>query len=496
MPAAPAATASFSKWGWRMWQLFTCTVRWGLSPIGPSPIITHRAITRGACVSTCADATDSSHLRERDAVNLDYANLVWRICLLCIVLLTLPFILYMVFGWSDTRRTILCRMRAETIELYFGFFPPDASPNEVDSGALMARFKKFYDWHFGVRRFLIPALIFWTFAIGGLVWCAYTLDLWLSTPAALPGPWVWLAVAALMGAFMRTLYDQIVDSVRREMAPSSLIWAAFRIAVAVPIAYSLATPLKSEFGPSLAFLLGFFPTRELFSFARRVAVKRFDFGESGEAAENELQLRIQGIDQRQAERFADNRVTTVLQLAYSDPVKLAIRGGFEFDYVVDCISQALLWIYLEADLNKVRKFGFRGAQEASNLWDELQERVTDDLVDADTQARAALQQAMQSLQDAQTAASADPSNPQVNHKLEQAGKARADAEEKSRAAASALQNATLASAVTRAAAESAFSAAAAMLTIEPAAFRRTIAEVAGDPFVELIQAIWSDSCNQ
>ena len=46
-------------------------------------------------------------------------------------------------------------------------------------------------------------------------------------------------------------------------------------------------------------------------------------------------------------------------------------------FVIDCISQALAWIYLEDDLAEVKRFSFRGALEIYTLVEELDE--ADDL---------------------------------------------------------------------------------------------------------------------
>jgi hypothetical protein len=108
------------------------------------------------------------------------------------------------------------------------------------------------------------------------------------------------------------------------------------------------------------------------SFSRRIAAKNLGVGDSAtDNAVNELVSRLQGIDQAKAEAFGGEGVTTVMQLAYTDPVLLSMRTNFEFSYTLDCISQALLWIYLEDDLASLRKFSLRGEQEAASLIDDL-----------------------------------------------------------------------------------------------------------------------------
>jgi predicted flap endonuclease-1-like 5' DNA nuclease len=117
-------------------------------------------------------------------------------------------------------------------------------------------------------------------------------------------------------------------------------------------------------------------------------------GELGEEGVSELE-RLQGVNTSNAEAFADEGVTTILQLAYSDPIDLTIRTSLGFSYVVDCVSQALAWIYFEDELKTLRKHSLRGAQEIASFISEL-----DDSKDRKAQARAkaALQQIAQELQ--------------------------------------------------------------------------------------------------
>jgi hypothetical protein len=73
--------------------------------------------------------------------------------------------------------------------------------------------------------------------------------------------------------------------------------------------------------------------------------------------------KLQSVGKTSAERFNDEGVTTITGLAYSDPIDLTIRTNFDFNYVVDCVSQALDWIYFKDDCDKLFEFSLRGAQE-------------------------------------------------------------------------------------------------------------------------------------
>jgi hypothetical protein len=142
--------------------------------------------------------------------------------------------------------------------------------------------------------------------------------------------------------------------------------------LAVPLAYAVGAMFAAQLAIPIAFLLGAFPTRSISTMARRLARRTLNLGaDTDEKAESELE-KLQGIDTRVAERFADEGITTIVQLAYGDPVELTMRcASFSFSFVVDCVSQALAWEYLTDDLPKLRAYSLRGAQEIANLVREL-----------------------------------------------------------------------------------------------------------------------------
>jgi hypothetical protein len=60
----------------------------------------------------------------------------------------------------------------------------------------------------------------------------------------------------------------------------------------------------------------------------------------------------------------DQGIDTIAALAWTDPVDLTIRTNFDFSYVLDCMSQALLWVYFEGKTRTLFPYSLRGSQEA------------------------------------------------------------------------------------------------------------------------------------
>ncbi len=293
------------------------------------------------------------------------------VCLL-VVFLILPVAGFLVRGRISRRDEIVGLLTLAAIESYFKQFHPNrAVPAE---GKHTAEFLKLYEEHLGLRTFIFPGIVLLAAIAIGIQWVRIgaplypTLDV---TPAGTLPP---MAVAAALGAYMWALIDFTEKYLRRSLAPAHLWWASFRFVIAVPMAYALTGYFKEDVGVPTAFLLGVFPTQWLIGFSRKVARKWMNFGEGPEGQESELQT-LQSMDPRMAERLADENILTNLQLAYADPIVLSIRTNLGFNTVVDFVSQALLWIYLEDDVKKLWKLGLRGAQEVRSLWDELHERT-------------------------------------------------------------------------------------------------------------------------
>jgi hypothetical protein len=100
-----------------------------------------------------------------------------------------------------------------------------------------------------------------------------------------------------------------------------------------------------------------------------------------------------------AERFYDEGITTIAELAWTDPVDLAVRTNFDFNYVIDCMGQALLAVYMGEAIRKLGPFSLRAAQEAASMvYDVGNDIDSANPTPYETSARQALSQAAAVLQ--------------------------------------------------------------------------------------------------
>jgi hypothetical protein len=125
-----------------------------------------------------------------------------------------------------------------------------------------------------------------------------------------------------------------------------------------------------QVGIPTVFFLGAFPTTTLFMVARRIVGQQLKLRDDPDSGKLELEA-LQSVGRANAEPFKDEGISTISQLAYADPIDLAIRTNFDFNYVIDCVSDSLLWIYIKDKIDLIQIFSLRGFQEASALMDSL-----------------------------------------------------------------------------------------------------------------------------
>ena len=193
-------------------------------------------------------------------------------------------------------------------------------------------------------------------------------------------------------------FDHLGRMRRRDFNSHDVYNGAFRFLIAVPFGISLSALANKDLGIALAFLIGVFPTTTIFTIGRRVFSQMLALGEDPAAGRSELE-QLQNIGKTNAERFYDEGITTIAELAWTDPVDLAVRTNFDFNYVIDCMGQALLAVYVGEDIRKLSPFSIRAAQDAASLFDDVGEDIDSANPTPDeTYARQALAQAAAVLQ--------------------------------------------------------------------------------------------------
>jgi hypothetical protein len=299
----------------------------------------------------------------------------WCLYAALILLLLLPAISFIFHGWAVRRRDILGAFSENAAEYYLRAFHGDYLKQRDATEKLNASqhstytrwLKRYYSDLYGRKLFVVPIALCAALGSGLLLLCVMYAIRWLEH---LPTDHEKQIVLAILGGYVAVVYDQIYASTCDNLSPTNLYEACLRFVLAVPLAFSLSLVFAPTMSLPMAFLLGALPNKSVLNLARSAINKMVQAKDTDPAVINPL-TRLRSVDIAVAERFAAERITTIFQLANSDPVRLAIRTGFNFSYILDCCGQALLWNYVGDRIVLFEKLGLFGVYECRDFWKKL-----------------------------------------------------------------------------------------------------------------------------
>jgi hypothetical protein len=289
-------------------------------------------------------------------------------------LLFYPLVGFLLHGWSRREQEIANILTNEAKQLYFSIF--HQSIRVESSDAAYMEFKKFYYQWYGRRHFLFPMILLFAVTATESYFIADALQD-LVKPNRTPGHFS-IAVAAMAGAYGYVCWDLIARMQQRNLSRADVCRSTLQLALAVPTGFAFGTLSNLAVAPLVAFSVGFIPFQSIMDLLRRQAKKQLPL-EAEPEVQYERITALSGVDAPTAARLADADITTVVQLAWHDPIQLTMRSNLQFTYVLDITSQALAWVYFDTKLNLLRKFGLRGAIEMSNLLDRLEDVAKKDV---------------------------------------------------------------------------------------------------------------------
>ena len=318
-------------------------------------------------------------------LNRDFC-LVTVFCTATVLLVLYPIARFLTRQWAFRREKLYGALEGDGVVYYYRQFragasilhnsPPQAEPDLQKPNAFtnetcniyMAAFRKDFRIWYGRKYYIAPALLLTAVSAVAAWWSDETLRSWASNGVGPGNDLRALVASALGGAFIWIVSDELDRLRRRDFTSTDVYYYVFRLLLAIPFAWALsASSVEGKiFGLNaaipLGFFLGAFPTKTLFTIARRIGSQQLKLGDDQDSGNLELE-KLQSIGKTNAERFKDEGVSTISTLAYADPIDLTIRTNFDFSYVVDCVSQALAWIYFQDDCASLFELSLRGAYE-------------------------------------------------------------------------------------------------------------------------------------
>ena len=285
-----------------------------------------------------------------------------------------PIIFYLFDGWGWRRHVIVCSLSDQAKDKYLATY----HSQDNDPGTATVRFAAFYDHWFGRGRLIVPtvlvAVIVTAYAFMLTCYAAQSIAHWsiiylAADPSGETAHSLGIAAAAIAGAYVFVSLETIGQVARRDVVAEDLCFHALRYMGCVPVAFALASLVKNDAALIIAFAAGAFPLPVIARMVRQDAQRRLgSVPESDYHAD--LIIRLLGVDNAVFERMNEIGITTIGQLAWSDPISLTMRTNMGFMFVIDLVSQALAWSYLGPKLEILRPMGLRGAYEIRVLMDE------------------------------------------------------------------------------------------------------------------------------
>ena len=280
----------------------------------------------------------------------------------------LPVVHFLRVSWRHKRDEMMNYFDDNAIHLYIQQFLPTETAKSNEEARVL--FGRVYDAHFGRIGFAAPLTLLAATLLSQaiIVTTAVLSKVGYLPPQKLALPEI--AIAAIAGGYMWVLSDFIARMHRRHFARADIYYAVLRLVIAVPLGFAFTDLLPIEKGTLfIAFALGAFPLGPIMSILRRLTYKRLGIEDTGNEATDQP-VKLQGINAVISERLQNEDIFTITQLASEDPIRLTMRTNLSFNFILECISQALAWMYLGDNLDKIRPFGLRGAHEIKSLMDE------------------------------------------------------------------------------------------------------------------------------
>ncbi len=292
---------------------------------------------------------------------------MYAIDALFVVAVAAPLVLVIIYRWKEVPRRcadIKKMMKA-------AFENPDEAKRQAAHKALENNpyisdpeetFENFHKpW-----RYVFPLLVLVTLTISSAyiayAWIRYRLTQPVQEPVAAHVPLV--IIMALAGGYVWSVYQIFARIRASELSPADLYEIDLGLLVAVPIglAFSLITAEQDGVRSFMAFAASAFPLREISRLVRQYATRQM-IGSADAAttrpAERHLGTAIEGLSDQTLARLSELRITTVLDMAYCDPIRVMVQTGFALPVIIDWIDQSI-WALYAGDLKtEINKCGIR-----------------------------------------------------------------------------------------------------------------------------------------
>jgi len=173
------------------------------------------------------------------------------------------------------------------------------------------------------------------------------------------------------GAYLLSLYDTLRRARSSDLSVYSLHFTWVHMVLASILAPLVSKAFTTGVAEVVAFGVGAFPLKDTFDYLKSMTRKKLDLTADPEEVKQLPLGLVQGLDRLAVERLEEEGITSLVDLAYFDPVKLLLKTNKPWAWVIDVIDQALLINYTGAKIEPLRLIGIRGSIEMSVAGDPI-----------------------------------------------------------------------------------------------------------------------------
>ncbi len=242
------------------------------------------------------------------------------------------------------------------------YLSPGTRPAEA---ALRAVVRAEFERYHAAQRYFVPLVLLLLISACGMWLCrTWVHQHWFATPGSgsgrFPETMSESVIMALSGAYVWGIWE-IIERVReRNLTPSEIRDLCFRWLVAIPVGHAFSLIAIEGYEPSFAFAASAFPLKSLQRYLREGNLKKLGIAsETSATSQQRLHTSIEGVSDVMAARLEELNVYTVLDMAYSNPIRIMVKTGVPIRTVLDWMDQALLRVYASEQRPILLKFGMR-----------------------------------------------------------------------------------------------------------------------------------------
>lgn len=169
------------------------------------------------------------------------------------------------------------------------------------------------------------------------------------------------------GAYLLSFYDILRRCRTADLEPYSLHFTWVHMILASILAPLVSGAFTPAIAPIVAFGLGLFPIRDTVEFMRESTKKRLEINKGDPSSSGPALTLVQGLNKDVIDRLEEEGISSTVELAYYDPIKLFLKTNFQWAWVIDVMDQAILINYVGEKIDLLRPMGIRGSIEMTVL---------------------------------------------------------------------------------------------------------------------------------